>query len=168
MAAGLVEVWKLENCKIVDVPNSPVRVDLAGDAGVDVPAGSLKAASAAPTEPLKIGALLSFTGDLKDFGQPILDAMNLAADEINAGGGVWGSNIQIVKGDDGTAQEQGKTEATRLVNVEKVNAIVGALSSGVTIPVAENITGPAGVLQISPASTSEAVTSAKDNDFLFR
>ncbi len=168
LAAGLVEVWKIQNGKVTDVPNSPVRVDLAGQSGVQVPAGSLKAGTSTPTSPLKIGALLSFTGDLKDFGQPILDAMQLAADEINAAGGVWGQNIQIVKGDDATNPEQGKTEAQRLVNVEKVNAIVGALSSGVTLPIAENVTAPAGILQISPASTSAALTSAKDNDFLFR
>lgn len=168
LAAGLVEVWKIIGGKITDVPGSPVRVDLAGNTGTQVPAGSLKAGTATPTSALKIGALLSFTGDLKDFGQPILDAMQLAADEINAAGGVWGKNIEIVKGDDGTTPEQGKTDAQRLVNVEKVNAIVGALGSGVTLPVAENVTGPAGILQISPASTAATLTAAKDSDFLFR
>ena len=168
LASGLVQVWKIVNGKITDDPTSPVTVDLAKDAGVQVPAGSLKAGTTTPTTPLKIGALLSFTGDLKDFGQPIFDAMQLAAEQINAAGGVWGQPIQIVKGDDATNPEQGKTDAQRLVTVEKVNAIVGALSSGVSLPVAENVTGPAGVLQISPASTAPTLTTAKDSDFLFR
>jgi ABC-type branched-subunit amino acid transport system substrate-binding protein len=52
--------------------------------------------------------------------------------------------------------------------VEGVHAILGALASGVTLPVAESVTGPNNILQISEASTSPALTAANDNDFLFR
>jgi ABC-type branched-subunit amino acid transport system substrate-binding protein len=45
---------------------------------------------------------------------------------------------------------------------------VGALSSGNTIPVATSVTGPEGVVMISPASTSPAITTLDDGDFLFR
>lgn len=129
-------------------------------------------ATAAPTgaagKPLKIGALLSFTGDLADFGQPIFNGAQLAVDEINEAGGVLGQDVTLVKGDDGTSPQQGVTEAQRLVNVEGVQAIVGALASGVSLQVAETVSGPKGVVQISPASTSPGLSDAKDNDFLFR
>jgi len=121
-----------------------------------------------PSMPLKIGLLVAFTGDLADFGPAQENAANLAAKEINAAGGVQGQPIEIVTGDTATDPSQGATEATRMVEVEGVDAIVGALSSGVTLQIAESVTGPSNVLQISPASTSPALSAAGDNDFLFR
>ena len=139
------------------------------DVPTDTPAG---ATTAAPTggggEALKIGVLMSFTGALSDFGEPIFNGAELAADEINAAGGVNGQPIELVRGDDGTNPDTGVTEATRMVEVEGVSAIVGALSSGVSLQVAETVTGPAGVVQISPASTSPGLSEANDDDFLFR
>ncbi len=118
--------------------------------------------------PLKIGVLMAFTGGLSDFGPALEDAARLAAQEINANGGVLGQDIEIVTGDTGTDPSQGVTEATRLVEVEGVHAIVGALSSGVSLPIVESVTGPNSILQISPASTSVALIEANDNDFFFR
>lgn len=118
--------------------------------------------------PLKIGILVAFTGDLSDYGPGIAGGSELAVKEINAAGGVLGQPIELAQGDTGTDPSQGVTEATRLINIEGVHAIVGALSSGVTLAVAESVTGPNNILQISPASTSPAVTVAEDNDFLFR
>jgi len=118
--------------------------------------------------PLKIGLLDSYTGDLSDFGPAHENAVRLAAEEINAAGGVLGKPIQIVTGNDATDPSQGVSEATRLIQVEGVSAIIGALASGVTLPVAESVTGPNHILQITHASTSPALTAAKDNDFLFR
>jgi branched-chain amino acid transport system substrate-binding protein len=124
--------------------------------------------SAAAAGPLKIGALMSFTGDLGSFGQPIYNGAELAVTEINANGGVNGQPITLVKGDDATSPQQGVSEAQRLVNIEHVDAIVGALASGVSLQVAETVTGPGKILQISPASTSPGLTTANDSDFLFR
>ncbi len=94
--------------------------------------------------------------------------MRLAAEEINAAGGVLGKPITIVTGDDATDPSQGVSEATRLIQIEGVNAIIGALASGVSLPVAESVTGPNHILEITHASTSPALTTAKDNDYLFR
>ncbi|HET6520187.1 MAG TPA: ABC transporter substrate-binding protein, partial [Geminicoccaceae bacterium] len=58
--------------------------------------------------------------------------------------------------------------AQRLVNVDGVVGIVGALSSGVTIPIATTVSASAGVPQISTASTSPVITDLEDNGFLFR
>lgn len=124
--------------------------------------------SSAPAEPLKIGGLLSFTGDLGSFGQPIYNGIELAVSEINANGGVNGQPITLVQGDDATTPQVGVSEAHRLVDIEHVNAIVGTLASGVSLQIAETVTGPAKVLQVSPASTSPSLTDAKDDDFLFR
>jgi ABC-type branched-subunit amino acid transport system substrate-binding protein len=132
------------------------------------PAKTAVAATPSAGGPLKIGLLLSFTGDLSDFGPPHENAARLAVKEINAAGGVLGEPIEVVKGDDATDPSQGVSEATRLINVEHVQVILGALASGVTLPVAESVTGPNHILQISEASTSPALTAAEDSDYLFR
>jgi branched-chain amino acid transport system substrate-binding protein len=130
--------------------------------------GSPTGTGQAAGEALKIGGLMSFTGDLSKFGQPIYNGAELAVSEINASGGVLGNPVTLVKADDGTSPQQGVQEARRLVDVEKVQAIIGGLSSGVSLQVAETVSGPDSVLQISPASTSPGLTDANDSDFLFR
>lgn len=117
---------------------------------------------------LKIGVLVPFTGALSTFGPEYENAARLAAKCINNAGGVNDAAVEIVTGDTGTAAEQGVSEATRLVDVEGVVGIVGAASSAVSLAVAESVTGPNQVVQISPASTSPALSAAADNDFLFR
>jgi len=62
----------------------------------------------------------------------------------------------------------GVDAARALVDIDKVAAIVGALSSGVSMAVAESVTVPNNILQISAASTSPAITVLADSDFLFR
>jgi len=135
------------------------------------PAASPTSSDSTPTasgEALKIGMLAPFTGDLSDFGPAFWNAAMLAVEEINSAGGVLGQPVELVRADDGTSPQQGIEEARRLVEVERVSAIIGAAASGVTLPVAESVTGPSGIVQISPASTSPALTDANDNDFLFR
>jgi ABC-type branched-subunit amino acid transport system substrate-binding protein len=118
--------------------------------------------------PLKIGQLNSFTGDLSDFGATHRDAAQLAIDHVNQAGGVQGELVQLVARDTATNPVVGVDAAKALVNVDKAVAIVGALSSGVSIAVANSVTVPAGVLQISAASTNPGITVLEDDDFMFR
>jgi ABC-type branched-subunit amino acid transport system substrate-binding protein len=166
LASGLVEVWCIKDGKITHERNE--EANLAEQNDVDVPAGSQVRQSTAPTSALKIGAIMSQTGDLSDFGPPIVKSIQMAIDEINSAGGVFGQDVTLVVGDDATNPDQGQSEARRLIDVEGVSAIIGALASSVSVPIAENVTGPAGVLQISPASTAPTLTTANDSDFLFR
>ena len=117
---------------------------------------------------LRIGALFPFTGDLSDFGPAFLAAAELAADEINAAGGVNGQPIELVQGDSATSPQQAVEEARRLIELEGVSAIVGPAGSGEALPTVESVAGPAGVLVISPSATSPALTVANDNDVFFR
>lgn len=124
--------------------------------------------AAAQQQGLKIGALMALTGPLQAYGETCLKGAQLAAEEINAQGGVLGGKLALAIGDDQTSPQPGVDAAQKLVSVEAVSAMVGALSSGVTIPVAATVTSRAGVPQISPASTSPVITSLADGDFLFR
>jgi len=120
-----------------------------------------------PRPPVKIGMLTSRTGGLAPFGPPIANGARLAVDQISEAGGVLGRRLELVVRDTGTAPAVGRDAATKLVEIDKVPALVGALSSGVTFAVS-SITIASEVVQISPASTSPAVTDLDDNDFVFR
>ncbi len=166
LAAGTVAIWQINEGTIEQVDTR--EADLATTAGVEVPPGSQVRSDAAPTEALKLGSVISVTGDLSDYGPPINAGILLAVTHANDAGGVFDQPVTVAAADDGTLPEQGQAEARRLVDVEGVHAMVGSLSSGVTQAIAENVTSPANITLISPASTAAAITTAADNDFLFR
>ncbi|MDB9527591.1 ABC transporter substrate-binding protein [Oscillatoria sp. CS-180] len=127
-----------------------------------------ESASASSSDVIKIGALMPMTGDLQAFGETSLNGVNLALDEINANGGVMGQPLEVSVGDTQTAAQPSIDAAQKLVSIEGAIAILGALSSGNTIPVAESITKDNSIPQISPASTSPVISTLADEDFLFR
>jgi ABC-type branched-subunit amino acid transport system substrate-binding protein len=118
--------------------------------------------------PLKVGILFDFTGDLAEFGPNMLNGAQLAAKDINDAGGVLGQDISLSQSDSQTSPTAAVDAARLLVDSEKVSAIIGSLSSGVTLAVAEAVTIPDKVVLISPASTGPALTTLEDNDFVFR
>ena len=118
--------------------------------------------------PVKIGALMPMTGDLQAYGTADLRGPQLAAKQINEQGGVLGRQLDVVVGDTQTRPQAGIDAAQKLISVEGVYGIVGALSSGVTIPVAQSVSSSEQVPQISPASTSPVITGLEDQDFMFR
>lgn len=129
---------------------------------------SLSLAAPAMAAPLKIGAVFPMTGDLQAYGAADIKGLKLAVQEINEAGGVLGEDIQYVVGDAQTLPQAGVDAAQKLISIEGANAIVGALSSGVTIPVASSVTSVEKVPQVSPASTSPVISTLNDDDFLFR
>ena len=126
------------------------------------------ATTAPEPEVTKIGTLLDATGDLATYGPPLQIAADLAVELVNEAGGVNGGTLEVVHRDSGTSEQIATDAASALVNVEGVDAIIGSLSSGVTIAVAESVTIPGGAVLISPASTSPAISGMDDNDLLFR
>lgn len=118
-------------------------------------------------ETIKIGALFSLTGGLAPYGPPIVNGAKLAVMQINKVGGVLGRKLDLVIRDTATAPAVGRDAASKLIDLDKVVAIIGALSSGVTVA-SSSITIPAGVILISPASTSPMLTDLEDNDCVFR
>ena len=122
----------------------------------------------APNETLKIGLLMAFSGPLAEFGPVIQTGLELAILHINLAGGVLGNDVEFVTGDSQVTASVGVEEARRLVEIEGVHAIVGPLSSSVTLAVSESVTADAEIPLISPSATSPALTAADDNGFLFR
>ena len=116
----------------------------------------------------KIGTLMDETGDLGAYGPPIQNGVDLAVGLINDAGGVGGGDVTVIHADSGTSPNIATEAAGKLIEIDKVNGIVGSLSSGVTMAVAEAKTIPAGTVLISPASTSPAISVLEDNDTVFR
>ncbi|MFD2092311.1 ABC transporter substrate-binding protein [Blastococcus deserti] len=118
-------------------------------------------------EPLVIGYLLPETGNLAFLGPPEIAAFNLAINDINAAGGVLGAPVRAEGGDSGDTSTDTATQTVDRLLQAGVNVIVGAASSGVSQTVIDTITG-AGVMQISPANTSDIFTTYNDNGLYFR
>ena len=132
-------------------------------------AAALLIAAPATAQEVKIGALFGMTGPIANFMPPIVDSANLAVEQINAQGGVLdGQQVRLVIGDTQGVAQGSVDAATKLVNVDNVPVVVGALTSGAAIAAANSVTIPAGVLQISPTATSPEVSSLDDNDQVFR
>ena len=78
----------------------------------------------------KIGVIGPFTGPSGDFGNPMLNGIKLAVDEINAVGGYLGKPLELVIKDDKGNPDEGLKQTQALV-AEKVNVVVGFCNTGV-------------------------------------
>lgn len=119
---------------------------------------------------VKIGFLGGFTGPIEGMTPAIHAGAELARSQVNAQGGLLdGRRFVMPTGDTTCADASAASNAAdRMVNSERVTAIVGALCTGATLASANNAAVPAGVVMISPASTAPAVTELNDNGLVFR
>ena len=104
---------------------------------------------------IKIGAVLSITGPASFLGDPEKKTLEMYVDDINAKGGVNGQKLKLIVYDDSGDANNARTFATRLVEEDKIDAMVGGTSTGSTlamIPVFEEAQVPfislAGAIQI--------------------
>lgn len=118
-------------------------------------------------EKVKIGSLMALTGGLAQYGSPIKNGAQLAVNQLNEAGGVLGRELELVVKDTQSERGPARDAASKLVNLEGVEVIVGALSSGSTIAVS-TVTSAKDVVLISPSATSPAITNLQDNDYTFR
>lgn len=120
--------------------------------------GALTAAPAFAACTTTVGAVMSLTGSLGVLGQKIAQGSQLAVADLNAAGGANGCELKLALLDDQTSPTVGVDAAKKLVDIQHVPAIVGALSSGVSAAILTAVTAPGHVVQISPASTSPTFT----------
>ncbi len=117
---------------------------------------------------LKIGLLMDFSGGSAEVLLDRQRGFELAIKHVNDGGGVNGLPVSVAVGDTTSDPESAVAEARRLIEVERVHAIVGPNSSAASLPIAEHVIGPEGVPTISFSATSPELTGVADNDFFFR
>jgi ABC-type branched-subunit amino acid transport system substrate-binding protein len=121
---------------------------------------------------LTIGDSVPLSGDLADFGPPGDKAAELAVDEINKAveeAGVDHTVNLVTEDNCGGADQQCAVQAARkMVESDGASCIAGAWASADTIPTAESVAIPEGVLLISPASTSDEITGLDDDGLVNR
>ncbi len=129
---------------------------------------SLGSMTQAQAEEVVIGALMPITGGLQSYGQSSLNGVKLAIAQANAAGGIRGKKVVLKVGDTQTKPQSAIDAAKKLVSLEGARGLIGALSSGSTIPVATTVAAPSKIPQITGASTAPALSTLKDDDYLFR
>ncbi len=106
---------------------------------------------------VKIGVAGPFSGPYAAFGEQMWHGATQAADDINKQGGINGDKIELVKADDACEPKQAVAVAHRLVDNDKVTAIIGHFCSSSTIP-ATSVYADANAVMITPASTNPLIT----------
>src|SRR5215207_1059405 len=119
---------------------------------------------------LVIGDSVPLTGDLSPFGPPGQKAADMAIDQINAAVQETGAQhtVSIVHEDNETSPQAAVQAARKLVTSDGASCLAGAWASADSLPTAQSVTIPEGVLQISPASTSTELTPLEDDGLLNR
>lgn len=115
---------------------------------------------------LRIGALLPLTGAGAVYGPAMQKAIQLAVDEVNKAGGSAGRKIELLTEDDQTQPEAGVLAAKKLIDVNRVQAIVGTWSSGVTLAVMP-LTLKADVIEMNTSGAPE-ISTLDDKDLVWR
>lgn len=142
-----------------------VRLLLAGTLMTMACSPGREAQTADTTGDIPVGVYGALTGDQAAFGTSTVNGVRLAADEINAAGGVLGRKIQLVVEDDQGRADEAANVVTKLITAEEVVALIGENSSNQSLAAAP-IAQKYGVPMISPSSTNPAVT--EKGEFIFR
>jgi branched-chain amino acid transport system substrate-binding protein len=124
-----------------------------------------KEASDGSAGPIVVGHFASMTGSEATFGQSTDKGVRMAMEERNAAGGVKGRKIELRTLDTASKPSEGGTVVTRLITNEKVVALLGEVSSQISIAGGQ-VAQKLGVPMVSPSSTNERVT--KIGDMIFR
>ena len=119
---------------------------------------------------LVIGDSIPLTGDLSDFGPPGEKASDVAATQITDAIKEAGVDhtVKVVHEDNETNPQAAVQAARKLVDSDGASCITGAWASADTIPTAQSVSIPDGILQISPASTSDEITGLDDDGLINR
>ncbi len=121
--------------------------------------------TAAGSGDILIGEYGSMTGAQATFGQSTHNGIMMAADEINAAGGINGRKIKVLSEDDQSKQEEAANAVTKLISQNNVLAILGEVASSASIAAAP-ICQSNKVPMITPSSTNDEVT--RKGDYIFR
>ena len=135
-----------------------------------VAAACLMTSAAFAQETIKIGVIGPFTGGSSSMGVSMRDGVTLAANQINAAGGVLGKKIELVLRDDEAKNERGVEIAQEFINNTKVVAAVGYINTGVALA-SQRFFQEAKIPVINNVATGTLVTHQFDKEpdnFVFR
>lgn len=121
---------------------------------------------------ITIGLDLELTGPAGAYGQAGAKSVEMALRDFNDAGGANGCKIVTDTRDSQTQANVAVDQATQLVNIKKVPLVIGGIISPMSLAILTSVTAPAGIPQISPASSSPTLTAlgrdGKTNGVFFR
>jgi len=121
----------------------------------------------AQTKPIKIGLIHVLSGPMQTWGQISLRGAKMAADEINSKGGINGRKVVIVAADSKLKPDIAIKEITKLVKEEKVDLVVGMVSSAVAKKVTPLMNSLECPLIVTHAMAND-ITGSLCNKWVFR
>ncbi|MFC0269856.1 ABC transporter substrate-binding protein [Metabacillus herbersteinensis] len=130
--------------------------------------GEKSSGSGSSGDTIKVGANLELSGGVASYGQSIAEGLELALEEINKEG-IDGKKIELVKVDNKSDAAEATSGAIKLINQDKVVAVIGAATSTNTIAQVQ-VAQDSKIPLITPTGTNPAITNqdGKLNDFIFR
>jgi branched-chain amino acid transport system substrate-binding protein len=161
LLAAILLLATLAACNPVDEDNSTgtpsttsggPQTSQADGAGGDDATGSDDSA-----EPVKLGFNLELTGDAATFGLSAQKGAEIAIEELKEEGGIMGRPVETVFDDNASQSAQAAQVASKLINQNNVDVVIGAVGSSQSIAMAR-IAEEAQVPMVTPASTNPAVT----------
>jgi branched-chain amino acid transport system substrate-binding protein len=125
------------------------------------PAGGGNQACDTSKGTLIVGVIAPLSGELSALGKGIENSARLAVDQANEKCSVPGYKLQVQAEDDQKSPQLGAQAATKLASTPNVIGVVSTLNTSVSLSV-QPILDTAGILQISPANTGDALTQGDD------
>jgi branched-chain amino acid transport system substrate-binding protein len=86
---------------------------------------------------IKLGLIASLTGELQPWGEDSKRGVELAVEEFNKAGGLDGKMVRLIVEDSASKPESGKSATQKLIGEDGVLAVIGEVSSGITIQAAD-------------------------------
>src|SRR5215211_8628610 len=134
-----------------------------------VPAIALAAAflgGAANAQTIKIGVNEPLTGAFAASGTYVVNGAKIAADEINAKGGILGKKIELVIEDNKSNPTEAAAVAEKLIVRDKVPVMMGAWGSGFTLAIMPKLMEYKVPMLVETSSSGKITTSG--NPYIFR
>ena len=130
---------------------------------VDCNADEFGCVTIAANEPIKIGTLLSISGDTAALGDDSNAGVTLGIDYLDGtldgtAGQILGHDVSVVKEDDGCSADGGQQGGTKLAADPQIFAVVGTTCSSSALGVADTILSEKGTILISPSNTNPSLT----------
>lgn len=132
-----------------------------------IAAAAFSVAAQAQTGPIRIGVVTPLSGTYAGIGQQVKWGLDLAAKEINAGGGVMGRPIELVYEDEEANPAVAVQKAEKLFQVGKVDFLTGTVNSGSTLAVGQ-VAERNNRLIATTVSFADSITADKCSPNVFR
>lgn len=128
---------------------------------------ALGGAALAQTGPIRIGVVTPLTGTYAGIGQQVKWGLDLAARQINAGGGISGRPIELIYEDEEANPAVAVQKAEKLFQVNKVDFLTGTVNSGATLAVGQ-VAERNNRLIATTVSFADSITADKCSPNVFR